>query len=138
MLGDVELGSNSMTTTPADALKQVSARLAYIAKADAGADPAAALASLLHLVEALRVTVGEHLLATTGDPMRYDDGSPVASVVSLPGGGAFCWVWDPRADSPTNRPHMIMERLHCPDGSEVSVIVSAPGVLDVVQHRAPD
>ncbi|EUA45531.1 hypothetical protein E3G44_004356 [Mycobacteroides abscessus] len=129
----------TISYTAADALKQVVARLGYIAVADTtGADPAAALASVLHLIRGLQATVGEHLENIGGDPNHYDDGSAVASVVGLPGGWSFVWVWDPRADNPTNRPQKVAERLRCPDGNTVDVIVTAPGVLDVVTQRVKD
>ncbi|SLB52108.1 Uncharacterised protein [Mycobacteroides abscessus subsp. bolletii] len=121
----------------ADVVKQVLAGLDYIGRVDAGTEPVAALANVKRLIRGLEAIVAEHLQNIGGDPSRYDDGSPVSSVVTVPGGRVVLWVWDPRLDSPTNRPHMIMEGLRCPDGSAVDVMVTAPGVIDVVQHREP-
>lgn len=79
----------------------------------------------------------EHLAAhgATGD--RYATGMPVTSHVELRAGEAWQWCWHPDPAHPHNRPRHI-SAAELPDGRRGDVVVTAPGVLDLVPAAPND
>ncbi|GAB3019560.1 hypothetical protein [Mycobacterium bourgelatii] len=129
--------------TAGDVVRNARARLRNLvdtltegAEAFPGTEGAAVAAALRDELDALAVDLEGHLAAMGGDPLLYDDGRPAVSRVDLTNDGqhGVCFVWDPRPDHPTNRPHVVAS-VPFDDGTIAEVIVVAPGVLDVVRRR---
>jgi hypothetical protein len=126
--------------TAADALLHVSARAQQaIANATMLRDhlpPALTAAevaevSVARLTELLRV-VEAHRAALGTDGELYSTGLPVASVVDMGAGWRWQQVWHP--DPAQNRTGSLRDVV-LPDGSRGQIVVSAPGVLDVVRQH---
>ncbi|WP_205843389.1 hypothetical protein, partial [Mycobacterium intracellulare] len=87
---------------------------------------------------ALLADLAGHLNAIGADCGRYDDGRAVVSKADLDDRGHFlAHVWDPRPDHPTNQPHVVSAGIPF-EGALIDLVVSAPGVLDVVRRPAAD
>jgi hypothetical protein len=131
--------------TAADVVKNVRARLRVIAAtytvwAEQFPDGTVSVVEAAQFMQAQIGNVGvdldEHLSALGGDPLRYDNGSPVTAAARLTEDQQYVWVFDPRPDHPVNRPQVVAQDIPLVDGTSVDVVV-AGGVLDVVRRRTP-
>jgi len=132
--------AHDYTTT--DIIKNARARLRNIATTLTARQerfPGSEAAEVAELLQAelggLTADLEQHLAIIGGDPLRYDDGRPVVSMVKLTDDGrhGVVLVWDPRPDHPVNR-HHVAASVPLEDGTVADVVVSAPGVLDVVRR----
>lgn len=131
----------------ADVVKHARARLRVVdavLAAWAARFPDGSVVPVREVADLVRAQIGsvgvdldEHLSAFGGDPMRYDDGSPVSAAVGLTDDQRFVWVFDPRPDHPANRPHVAYEGAVLVDGSVVDLLVSGARTLDVVRRSPP-
>jgi hypothetical protein len=63
---------------------------------------------------------------------RYSDGRSVATTLEVEESCNFRYTWHPLAGHQHNQPRVLVERAETPSGAVRTIVVSAPGVLDVV------
>lgn len=127
--------------TAADVIRNIRERLrvmdSTLAAAIAqrlGAEAAGVAVEIQNGLARLAADLDEHLIAIGGDPQLYSDGRRVMSTFALGPDSGVVVVWDPRRDHPTNQPHLAAQGIVLHDGTLADVIVSTPGVLDVVRR----
>lgn len=124
--GDVVKNTRARLRTLVDRLSEAQATFP-------DTEGAAVAGALRAELEAVAVDLEQHLAAIGGDPLFYEDGRAVVSMIDLPDGRCVAYVWDPRPGHETNMPQVAVS---VPlGGGTVDVLVVAPGILDVVRRR---
>lgn len=114
-------------------LRNIVTTLAALQERYSGSEGAGVAETVRGEICALEADLADHLSAIGGDQWQYEDGRPVVSTVRVTGDGkGIAYVWDPRLDHPTNRPHEVCS-IRLEDGTAATVVIAAVGVLDVVR-----
>lgn len=118
-----------------EAAGQMNAILAQLQQVRAVGTPSkAALAEAASMITQLRdlaVQSAARFCTDRHDAEHYADGRRIASSVELEPGVTLDYRWFPDPADAANQPRALVERHVCRSGRVVSVVVSAPGILDV-------
>ncbi|WP_142279623.1 hypothetical protein [Mycobacterium arosiense] len=80
--------------------------------------------------------IGEDVrLFGAGDVTHYSTGLPVWSLEKPAADADFAWVWHPDPGHESNRPRVIDGDADLGNGERGAIVISAPGVIDVVRHN---
>ncbi|WP_324738667.1 hypothetical protein P6281_06615 [Mycobacterium sp. 5-140-3-2] len=94
---------------------------------------------VLAWLDEMNRTVAEHLTAHRTRAAHYSTGIPVSSVVDVTAAGhRYEKVWHPVPSHESNQPRRLANGADFGDGTTIDVLVSAPGVLDVVRRSFPN
>ncbi|OBG76250.1 MULTISPECIES: hypothetical protein [unclassified Mycobacterium] len=92
---------------------------------------------LVRQFRGLAVELASRLCADAHDFNHYSDGRQIQTSVEIEPGCRLDYRWFPDPADPANQPRTLVERHVCANGRQVSVVVSAPGILDVVGADRP-
>lgn len=119
--------------TPVDALVHTHAKAKFIAAWMRHFDPDGQT-ELTRYLDKLESDLGEHVERFgVGDATHYTTGMPVWSLEKPAAGADFAWVWHPSPGHESNQPRVIDADADLGNGERGAIVISAPGVIDVVR-----